>query len=56
MALPNKIDKSVPPGSEAVSSGDDRIRELKLAIQDIFGLPDNTNISAALMEIVAAGL
>src|SRR5882762_7171782 len=56
MALPNKIDKTVPAGSRLRSLGDDDIRDFKLAVQDILGLPDNTNISAALFEIVAAGL
>lgn len=56
MALPNKIDKSLPPGTEDRSLGDNRIREFKEALEDIIGLPDNTNITNALFEVLAAGL
>lgn len=56
MALPNKIDPASPPGTQDRSLGDDRIRELKQAIIDILGLPSNTNVSSALLEVLAAGL
>jgi len=56
VALPNLIDPATPPGSQDISLGDDRIRELKQAIIDIFGLPSNTNISVAGFSFVAAGL
>lgn len=56
MALPNQIDPATPPGSEAISLGDDRIRALKQAIIDIFGLPSATNITNKLFGVLAGGL
>jgi hypothetical protein len=56
MALPNKIDSATPSGTEALALGDDRIRELKQAILDILGIPNNTLINNALFEVAAAGL
>ena len=56
MALPAQIDAATPPGSQSPALGDDRIRELKTAIQDIFGIPDATNVSLAAMDIDAGGL
>lgn len=56
MALPNKIDSATPADTELLSLGDDRIRELKQAILDILGIPDNVLINNALFEVVAEGL
>lgn len=56
MALPNQIDQSTPPGSQSPALGDDRIREFKLAVEDILGIPDATNVSAAGFTFAAAGL
>jgi hypothetical protein len=56
MALPQQINPATPPGTEDRSLGDDRIRELKRAINDIFGIPDATNINNALMAVTASGL
>lgn len=56
MSLPNQIDKSTPAGSAAPSTLDDKIRELKVALEDLLGIPDATNISNKLLTVVAAGL
>ena len=56
MALPNSIDSSTPPGSQSPALGDDRIREFKLAVEDIFGVPDATNVTQAAFDIDAGGL
>ena len=56
MALPNSIDQSTPPGSQSPALGDDRIREFKLAVEDIFGIPDATNVTQAAFDIDAGGL
>ena len=47
MALPNAINKDVPAGSDLPSTLDNRIRNLALAVEDLLGIPDQTNISAA---------
>lgn len=56
MALPNSIDASTPAGSTSPSLGDDRIRELKTAVQDLLGIPDATAISQAGFDFDAGGL
>lgn len=56
MALPNQIDQATPPGSQSPSLGDDRIREFKTAVNDILGIPNATNVSAAGFLFAAAGL
>jgi hypothetical protein len=56
VTLPNKIDNTSPLGSEDLALGDNNIRALKTAIQDIFGVPNNTDINSKLFEVVAAGL
>lgn len=56
VALPNLVNKADPAGTDSPSLGDDTIRALKLALQDILGVPDNTNISAALFQVAATGL
>ena len=55
MALPNSIDKSTPAAGTALGLGDDQIRALKLFLQDVFGIPDATSITASPMTIAAAG-
>jgi len=56
MALPNQFNSTVPIGSNAPSVLDDRIRDLALAIVDVFGVADQTAISNAIAEINATGL
>lgn len=56
MALPAQLDSTTPPGSQSPSLGDDRIRELKLAIIDILGIVDATNVATAAASITANGL
>lgn len=55
-ALPNQINNAVPAGSDLPSSLDNRIRNLALAVEDIFGVADQTNISNALFGTTASGL
>ena len=55
MALPNSIDKSTPAGSASPGLGDDQFRALKLFLQDVFGIPDATNITVSPIDIAAGG-
>lgn len=50
------INNATPAGTDAPSTIDDIIRAFKTAVQDIFGLPDNTTISAAVMSVDSGGL
>src|SRR3990167_3603154 len=50
------INQASPAGSDSPTLGDDQIRAFKLAVQDIFGLPDNTTITNALMAANSTGL
>lgn len=56
MALPNTVDTATPPGSEAISLGDNQIRSFKVFMTDVLGIPNATAINNAFFEIVAAGL
>lgn len=56
MSLPNQINAAVPAGSDLPSTLDNRIRNLAGAIEDIFGVPDQTNITNALFGVLAGGL
>ena len=56
MAIPTSIDKATPSGNDSPSLGDDELRALKLFLQDIFGLPDATDITVAPFSITAGGL
>jgi len=57
MAIPNPgIDSAAPAGTDSPGDGDDQIRALKLFLQDVFGFPDATTITAAAMAITAAGI
>lgn len=56
MALPNKIQYQAIIGSSLPSLIDNDINAFKLGIQDIFGIPDNVNISTAVMAVAASGL
>lgn len=47
MALPAQLNQSVPAGSDLPSTLDNRHRAHVLAVEDILGIPDVTNISAA---------
>lgn len=56
MALPNSINAATPAGSASPATIDDQFRALKTFLEDIFSIPDNTNIAAAGLDFVAAGL
>lgn len=56
MSLPNKIQHQAITGASLPSTIDNDINATKLAVLDIFGIPDNTNISAAVMSVAATGL
>lgn len=56
MALPNKIQHQAITGASLPSTIDNDINAFKLAVLDIFGIPDNTNVSAAVMSVAATGL
>ena len=55
MALPNQIDPATPGATDVVSSGDDQIRALKQFLIDVFGLPNATNLTAAITAINTVG-
>ena len=50
------INQAAPAGSDSPTLGDDQIRAYKLAVQDIFGVPDNTTITNAVSAINSTGL
>lgn len=50
------INNATPAGGDSPTAGDDQIRAFKLAVEDIFGIPDNTTITLAVMDVDAAGL
>src|SRR3990167_8914675 len=50
------INNATPAGGDSPTAGDDSIRAFKLATEDIFGIPDNTTISQAVMDVDAGGL
>ena len=56
MALPNQINKAIPAGGDQANTYDDEMRAFKLAVEDILGIPDATNIAVALFSVVAGGL
>ncbi len=55
MALPNKITVANPTGSVSARGGAAEERAVKLFMQDIFGIPDNTNMTALGIDIQANG-
>ncbi len=57
MALPQKIQVNAITGASLPSTIDNDINAgLKQPLIDIFGIPDNTNISTAVMTVNASGL
>ena len=50
------IDSATPAGSDSPTAGDDQIRAFKLAVRDIFTIPNNTTIATALGSVSASGL
>ncbi len=57
MALPQKIQVNAITGASLPSTLDNDINAgLKQPLIDIFGIPDNTNITAAVMTVNASGL
>ena len=50
------IDSSTPAGSDSPTLGDDQIRAFKLAVRDIFAIPNNTTIATALGSVSSSGL
>mgnify|MGYP001581678237 CR=1 FL=1 len=50
------INQASPAGSDSPTLGDDQIRAFKLAVLDIFGIPDNTTITQAVMDVDSGGL
>lgn len=56
MSLPNSLDDTTPAGSESPDLLDNRIRAFKTFVRDVLGIPNATNISAALASFAAAGM
>lgn len=56
MSLPNSIDSAAPLGSANANTTDDVLRALKVAVEDLLGIPDATAIAAAGAAFGAAGL
>lgn len=55
-ALPNKIDPTLPADTDLVSAGAGQIRGVKQYLVDVFGLPNNSNVTAAVSSISTAGV
>jgi hypothetical protein len=55
MSFPTSIVAATPAGTETLGLGDDRIRELKQFIVDIFSIPDSTSFSAPIATAGATG-
>lgn len=56
MSLPQQLKTARMTDSTAAATIDNEVGNLEQAIADILGAPVNTNITAALLEVVAAGL
>lgn len=56
MALPNQIETARMTDSTTASTIDNEVGGLEVALTDILGIPIDTNISAAMFSVVAAGL
>ncbi len=56
MSLPNRLRSARMTNATLGSSIDDEVGNLERALCDILGVPIDTDISAALFEVVAAGL
>ena len=56
MSLPQTVNAATPAGSDAPSLGDNEFRSLKQYIVDVFGVPDNTAVTASAFAITAAGI
>lgn len=56
MALPNQFKAARMTDATFGNTIDDQMGNLEKAACDIFGMPIDTNIAAALFEVVAAGL
>jgi len=50
------INNATPADGDLIADGDDEIRSLKTAIQQIIGIPNNVNITAAGGNYTAGGL
>lgn len=55
MALPASLDKTAPADADNPSAGAAQIRALKTFIEDVFGITDATNYTAAPFAISTAG-
>jgi hypothetical protein len=55
MALPVKIDPSVPAPTEDIQLGDDHIKNIKSFLVDVLGAPSGQNVTAAALKIETNG-
>jgi hypothetical protein len=55
MALPNKVNPADPLGSDSPAQGDDQLRGIKQYVVDVFGVPNNVDVTAPAMAITAGG-
>jgi hypothetical protein len=56
MSLPNQLKTARMSDSTQGKDIDNNVGSLEVALSDILGIPIDTNITAALFEVVAAGL
>ena len=56
MALPNKLDKTILQGGSSPDTIDDALNSTITALEDILGIPDDTNISNKIASLSADGL
>ena len=53
MALPASVNKADPADSDSPGQAGLQFRTLKTNLEDLFGLPDNTNITGAVFSLGA---
>jgi hypothetical protein len=56
LALPQILDVTTPAGADSPSQGDDRIRETKQFLSDVFGITSGASYGTAAFSITTAGV
>lgn len=55
MALPALVNPGSPLGSDSPAFGDDEFRALKQYLVDVYGAPNNTNVTAGALTVATSG-
>ena len=56
MAIPNTINPATPAGTDSPAQGDNEITGIKQYIVDVFGVPNNSAVTASALTIAASGV